>query len=148
MTRCWHLLLLLIIAGCDPCGNLECVTDEQLELEIKDKVTGKDLLTGSSKRYDTSVIRFYSLKGADTVKLYYGFYKNPSFSTPDSTGRFYVYTNDANPIYIRLNAMDTDTLRLNYEASRTKCCGIISSITAATHNGAKLTTKDSYHLAK
>jgi hypothetical protein len=124
----------LILSSCDPCNNLDCITDNHFgQFRIVNKVDGKDLVFGPNQIYDKSKIKFYILNGNDTTFFQY----NPikfSGNGYDSILEVRFYPETLTPVYMKLSDTDTDTLNVTYNTFKTKCCGTITEITKYRHN--------------
>jgi len=81
----------LILSSCDPCNNLDCITDNHFgQFRIVNKVDGKDLVFGPNQIYDKSKIKFYILNGNDTTFFQYSPIKFPGNSYDSVLGvKFY-----------------------------------------------------------
>lgn len=128
------LVVVLTFIACDPCKNLDCVSDSYGgQFRIVSKTDGKDLVFGPNAIYDKKKIKFYSLKGTDTVFFQYEPIKFPG-SGYDSILSVWFYPQIAAPAYIKLDNTDTDTLVLSYNTYNTKCCGTITEIINFRYN--------------
>jgi hypothetical protein len=59
---------LILFYSCDPCANLDCISDNyDGQFRIVNATNGNDLVFGPNKIYDKNTIKFYSLKGTDTT---------------------------------------------------------------------------------
>src|SRR5688572_27149575 len=68
----------IVVSSCDPCSNLDCITDNYHgQFRIVSASTGNDLVFGPTSVYDKNKIKFYSLKGTDTVFFDYQTIKLP-----------------------------------------------------------------------
>ncbi len=122
------LLTGLLFNSCDPCSNLDCLTDNyHAQFRIVSETGGHDLVFGPGKIYDKELIRFYSLKGTDTV-LYD--YQNIQFPGAwyDSILHVWFFPK-SDTAYMQLGNDDIDTLAISYRTFDTKCCGNITEIT-------------------
>ncbi len=123
-----------MIASCDPCRNLDCISDNLLgQFRIVSKTDGKDLVFGPHAVYDPAKIKFYSLNGTDTIFFQY---RPTSFRGTGSDSilsvRFFPIPTTA--AYMILNNADTDTLTITSTTFTTKCCGTITDIVKFRHN--------------
>jgi hypothetical protein len=124
----------LFFISCDPCRNLECATSVySAQFRIVRKTDGKDLVFGPNAIYDKSAIKFYTLRGADTLFFEYTTRK---FSGNGYDSIIYVnfFPETNTPVYMKLNAADTDTLSITYNSFGTRCCGTITEITKFRYN--------------
>jgi hypothetical protein len=65
-------ILALTLISCDPCDNLDCISDNHFgQFRIVSKTDGKDLVFGPNAIYDQTKIKFYSLNGNDTTFFQY-----------------------------------------------------------------------------
>ena len=56
-----------MIDSCDPCRNLDCISENHIgQFRIVSKTDGKDLVFSQNAVYDPAKIQFYSLSGTDT----------------------------------------------------------------------------------
>ena len=122
------ILLGLLFHSCDPCNNLDCLSDSYYgQFRIIRATDSGDLVFGPNKIYDKNQIRFYSLKGTDTTFFDYQTIKFPNMGY-DSI--LYIrFFPKADVAYMRLSNGDIDTLNLSYNTFNTKCCGTITEIT-------------------
>jgi hypothetical protein len=127
-------LFALTLNSCDPCGILDCISDNHFgQFRIVSKTDGKDLVFGPNAIYDQTKIKFYSLNGADTTFFQYAPAKFPG-SGYDSILYVRFFPETTTPAYIKLNNLDTDTLTITYNTFKTKCCGTITEITKFRFN--------------
>lgn len=129
------VMLATAFYSCDPCRNLDCVSDRyEGQFRITSATTGTDLLFGPNRVYDRNQVRFYALKGTDTT---YFTQQAVRFggTAYDSIlqVRFYPQTDVA---YLRLSNGDIDTLAISYKTTPTRCCGTITEITRFRYNNA------------
>jgi len=137
MLRNTTLFFIAFVFGfysCDPCNNLDCLSSNYFgQFRIVSTSDGRDLVFGAGSRYNSKTIQFYSLNGNDTS--YYD-YKPLRFPGCGHVSILYVYfypeTNK--PVYMKLSDTDTDTLHLTYNAFKSRCCGIITSIQSFQYN--------------
>ncbi len=128
------LISMIILSSCDPCRNLDCLASNYYgQFRIVSKVDGKDLVFGSTAMYDKTKIGFYSLNGTDTVHYEYTTIKFPN-SGYDSILYIHFFPQTTNPVFMRLNDSDTDTLSLSYNSFKTRCCGNITEIVNFRYN--------------
>ena len=125
----------LVFYSCDPCNNLDCITDNyDGQFRIVSATDGKDLVFGPDKIYDKGQIKFYFLKGADTTLFGY---QSVKFPGPGYDSillvRFFPETDTA---YMLLSDGDVDTLTISYKTFDTKCCDIITEIKDFRFNNA------------
>ena len=117
----------LVVPACNPCKNLDCITDNYYgQFRIVSAADGKDLVFGPNKVYDKDKIRFYSLKGTDTTFFQYEAIRFPQ-SGYDSVLAIKFYPK-ADIAYLQLSNSDVDTLAISYAITQTKCCGTITEI--------------------
>lgn len=127
-------ILALTIISCDPCDNLDCISDNHFgQFHIVSKTDGKDLVFGPNAIYDPSKIKFYSLNGTDTTFFQYTPIKFPG-NGYDSILYVRFYPETSTPAYMKLDNLDTDTLAITYNTFKTKCCGTITEITKFRYN--------------
>ena len=127
-------ILALTLISCDPCDNLDCISDNHFgQFRIVSKTDGKDLVFGPNAIYDQTKIKFYSLNGTDTTFFQYSPTKFPG-SGYDSILYVRFYPETTTPAYIKLSNLDTDTLTITYNTFKTKCCGTITEITKFKYN--------------
>ena len=122
------ILTTFLFYCCDPCANLDCLTSDYYgQFRIISATDGKDLVFGPSKVYDKNLIKFYSLKGIDTIFFDYQpiLFRNIGY---DSILHVNFYP-EADIAYMRLSDGDVDTFRISYNTFGTKCCGNITEIT-------------------
>ena len=122
------IVLGLVFSSCDPCNNLDCLSDNYYgQFRIVSATDGKDLVFGPTKIYDKNQIKFYSLKGPDTT---YFNYQTISFPNSGYDSILYVrFFPKADIAYMRLSNGDIDTFNVFYHTVDTKCCGTITEIT-------------------
>jgi hypothetical protein len=123
----------LFLTACDPCRNLDCVTDDyEGQFRILRSSDGADLLFGPQKSYTADSIRFYTLQNGDTTFLES---KAAYFTgaTYDSILQVRFFPK-ADTAYMRLPNGDVDTLQLTYETRNTRCCGTITELTNIRFN--------------
>ena len=122
------ITLIFFISACDPCNNLDCLSDNYYgQFRIVSATDGKDLVFGPNKIYDKSQIKFYSLNGTDTA---FFDYQTIKFQNIGYDSILYVrFFPKADLAYMRLSNGDIDTLNISYNTFGTKCCGTITKIT-------------------
>ena len=122
------IILALLFHSCDPCNNLDCLSDNYYgQFRIVRATDGKDLVFGPNKIYDKTQIKFYSLKGVDTTFFDYQTIKFPNTGYDSILHvRFFPKADIA---FMRLSNGDVDTLNISYNTFGTKCCGTITEIT-------------------
>ena len=122
------IILGLLLYSCDPCNNLDCLSDNYYgQFRIVKATDGTDLVFGPANIYDKNQIQFYSVKGTDTTFFEYQNIKSPSVGYDSILQvRFFPETDIA---YMRLSNGDIDTLNVSYNNLNTKCCGTITEIT-------------------
>jgi hypothetical protein len=132
------IFIVIFFSSCfiDPCSNLDCITDIHVgNFKIVRASDGTDLAFGPLRQYDKNQIKFFALKGNDTV-----FYKaditvmGNGFDTVFQVN-FFPKTELA---FLKLNSSDIDTLSISYKTYESKCCGIISEITGFKFNEAAI----------
>ncbi len=118
----------LLFYSCDPCNNLDCISDNYSgQFRIVKATDHKDLIFGPDKIYDKNAIKFYSIEGSDTT---FFDYQPMNFSNTGYDSVLYVrFFPKADTAYIRLSNSDIDTLTISYDTFNTKCCGTITEIT-------------------
>lgn len=118
------LILILFIASCvdNPCKNANGVCPDTYEtlFRIISKTDGKDLVYGSTKVYDKSKIKVFSIKGTDTAFANYEPYRLVKDGY-DSVLHFY-YSAKVDTLFIKLNNTDIDTIRVSYGLTEGRCC--------------------------
>ncbi len=135
-SKVFYTLLLLVFfsGGCDPCANLDCLSSNyHAQFRILSKDDGRDLVFGPDAVYDPLGIEFFALNGADTIFFQYDPIRFPN-TGHDSILLVHFYPETTAPVFMRLNAADTDTLQLSYRTFVTKCCGTITEITKFRYN--------------
>jgi len=119
------MILGLYLSSCNPCNNLDCPPPfPEGQFKILSLVNGNDLVFGSNKIYNKDQIKFYSLKGADTIFLNYEAIWYPG----DDSLLAVRFLPEIETAYIKLNNSDTDTLKMSYKTHVSKCCGTITSV--------------------
>lgn len=96
---------------------------------------GNDLVFGAGGIYRKDSIRFFSLKGTDTIFHNYGAGANP---TPGSDSLLYVTFDyrKLQEVYIKLSSTDIDTLQLEFATvDASPCCPDYSTVQPVTING-------------
>ncbi len=120
--------LTLFLASCT-CAYLDCVSSNyRFQFDIVSITDSTDLVFGRNRVYDKNKFRFYSLKGSDTIFYElkpYGYGLN---APEDSILTVWFYP-AADTAYMQLSNGDVDTLAMNFEMTKTKCCGTITEIT-------------------
>jgi hypothetical protein len=127
--------LALLLPSCDPCKNLDCLSDNYYgQFRIVSATDGRDLVFGPTRIYDKNQISFYSLKGTDTTFFDYQALRFPNTGYDSILHvRFFPKADIA---YMRLTNGDVDTLAIAYKTFGTKCCGTITEITNFRFNNA------------
>ena len=137
-----HFLLLffavLNIQSCvidRPCKNANDVCPDTYEslFRITSKTDGKDLIYGSSRVYDKSAIRIFSVRGADTTFANYQPYRLIKDGYDSVLSLRLTARIDA--LFIKLNSIDKDTITVSYGRSEGRCCSF-NSIRALSYNNA------------
>jgi hypothetical protein len=120
-------LLLLSLAACDPCKNLDCITSNYSgRFRIVSAANGNDLVFGPAAVYNMNQIKCYSMRGSDTV-----FFNTKALNVNGAGFDSVLYINffpESAVGYIRLSNTDTDTLGLSFRRYTSKCCGDITEI--------------------
>ncbi len=138
MSKCYKLSVLLcamvsFFYACDPCASLDCSTGKtNIQFSFVSTVTGKNLVFGPNKMYDTSQIKFYALKGRDTN--YFNFYSYLNANNSNDTALQIDFYSKIDTAYVRLNSTDTDTLTFSFKSYDTKCCGNLTDIITVRYN--------------
>ncbi|MET4075392.1 hypothetical protein [Hymenobacter sp. UYCo722] len=121
-----------LVSSCLTCSNVDCLgSDYTVYFSIVSATTGKNLVFGPDKLYRKEKIRFYTLRGSDTIVLDYK--AAPPLNSRDSVLQVYFYPKTG-VAYMQLNSRDTDTLSISYNTSTTKCCGTNTEITNLRFN--------------
>jgi hypothetical protein len=105
----------LCLTACDPCGNLDCVTDDyEGQFRILRSSDGADLLFGPQKMYTADSIRYYTLQNGDTTFLnaHAELLRGVDYDSILQV-RFFP---KADMAYMHLPNGDVDTLQLTYVA--------------------------------
>jgi hypothetical protein len=137
MTRILFFIFLnfsILFSSCDPCRNLDCISDSiSGQFRIVSKTGSKDLVFGPTSVYDKTKIKFYTLKGSDTIFFQYNTAK---FAGNGYDSILYVrfYPATMTSAYMKLSDTDTDTLDITYNTFKTRCCGTITEITKFRYN--------------
>jgi hypothetical protein len=147
MHHARFFIILLCLTACDPCRNLDCVTDDyDGQFRIVSATDGTELLFGTQKLYTADSIQFYTLQRGDTTFL------NGHAELLRSTGydsilrvRFFPKADTA---YMRLSNGDVDTLQLEYATRDTRCCGTITELTNIRYNKKTLSGKGIQEIRK
>ena len=124
-------------------GTRKCLMSENgATFRLINAVTGEDLVFGSSRVYDKTQIKFYSLRGADTIMHQYipGAYSN---AVQDSFLFVYFGTTLPEIAYIKLNASDTDTVSLRYRIFDKDCCPDVSYLVPDKFNNKPIESANS-----
>ena len=139
MSRYFKLLILLLIvsiffSACDPCGYLECATgNSQVKFKFISAATGRNLVFGPNKIYDTTQVKFFATRGRDTTFFKpYIYYDNAGFN--DTALQIEFYLN--NTAYIKFGNTDIDTITFSLEKYDTKCCKNQTDVTGVRYNNA------------
>ena len=122
------ILFGVIFYSCDPCKNLDCLSDNYYgQFRIIRATNGEDLVFGPNKIYDKNQITFYSLKNRDTIFFDYQAIK---LANTGYDSILYVrFLPKSDIAYMRLSNGDIDTLNIFYKTFDSKCCGTITEIT-------------------
>lgn len=111
LKKLYFLSLPLLFIGCDPCLDARICADT-FAFKIVDKSSGQDLVFGTSPIYRSdSVYLLTNLTG------YTG-----SFSRIDNNKFVSTLLFPTDTLFLRLTSTDTDTLFLNYDYVKNKCC--------------------------
>jgi hypothetical protein len=104
-------LLLIALCSCDPCLEMRSCAD-LFTFRIVDKVNQRDLVFDPNPAYNRdSVFLMTTLAG----------YAGP-MSSNDGTKFQSRLVIPVDTFYLRLNSFDTDTLLVNYDYVKYKCC--------------------------
>ena len=128
------LLTALFLSSCDPCGNIDCNDNERYEADFRiiSSFEGKDLLFGPTASYRKEAIKFYSLKGSDTI--FFPF-KAFDIKQPEYDSILLVdFISKPETAYIKLSNGDVDTLSLTFGQQQGRCC-IYNVIAEVSVNG-------------
>ena len=133
MRYCFLILATLCFSACDPCRNLDCVTDDyEGQFRVVRASDGTDLLFGPQRPYNPDSIRCYALQNGDTTffesKAAYA--PGPGFDSVLQV-RFFPEVNTA---YLQFGNKDVDTLQLQYETHNSRCCGVLTELTNIRYN--------------
>jgi hypothetical protein len=126
-------VLSLLLISCDPCNNIECVTDNATgQFRITSATNGSDLVFGPARVYDKNQIKFYSMAGTDTNFI-------PSVAIPYNTNGIdsiivVHFLPKPDIAYMRLSNGDIDTFNISYTTRPSKCCGNITDIVKFNFN--------------
>ena len=107
------VFLLIILSSCDPCVDNRLCADV-FSFKLIDKISKQDLVLGPGRVYSTDSVYL-------TTKLpgYSG-----SMSSYDSVNKRFQsrlsYPSDT--FFLRVSFADTDTILVNYEYLKSKCC--------------------------
>jgi hypothetical protein len=127
-------VLILSLLSCDPCDNLDCITDDYYgQFRIISKTDGKDLVFGPNAIYNLREIKFYSLNGTDTTFFQFEPTRFPGTGY-DSILYVRFFPKATANTYMKLSSLDTDTLAITYNTFNTKCCGTITEIIKFRYN--------------
>lgn len=122
------------LVSCDPCRNLDCISDNYYgQFRIVKNADGKDLIFGQSAVYNKAKLKFYRLSGSDTILFEHRYIKFSGIGY-DSIVYVNFYPETPSPVFIKLSDTDTDTLTITYNIFKTKCCGTITEITNFRYN--------------
>ncbi len=124
-------LSVVILLGCDPCRNLDCISSN-IEGRFRfSNQENKNLLYGEFAVYDS--IRFYSINGSDTT--FYSQYTQPiGDNFPDSILHITFNPPTNSIVFIDYDGIEKDTLDLTFHSYGTECCGTITNITNFRYN--------------
>ncbi len=126
-----YISFVIILSSC--CfGNRKCPQGNLgSSFRILNTINGEDLLFGPNSIYNKDSIKFFSIKGTDT--MFNTYYAGTHPSQPDSffTVGFY---NKEQTVYVKLNASDIDTMKLVYETYTSQCCDDVSTIKMMSYN--------------
>jgi hypothetical protein len=147
MRKLHYLLLffaVLIIESCvvdRPCKNAGdfCPDSYESLFRITGKLDGKDLLYGPDKVYDKSAIRIFSVRGADTAFANYQPYR--LMKDGYDSVLYFKLASRVDTLFVRLNAVDVDTITLSYGMSEGRCCSF-HAIRAMSYNHAAALPND------
>lgn len=128
MPYLFLFLAALLLCACDPCRNLDCVTDNyDGQFRIVSAATGDDLLFGSTAMFTKDDIRFFAWHGSDTIVFSsQAMYASGNGYDSVLQVRFYPKTDTA---YMQLGNSALDTLQMSFRTYNTRCCGTITEIT-------------------
>lgn len=129
------MLLDSFIVSC--VGDRPCMSyAPNAHFEFKNSQTGQNLLFGSGKIYDASLIKVYGLQGADTTFIPVFSGRNPS---SDSVFIIDFSAQKFDTAYIKLTATDVDTLAMLYELHKGYGdCTDTYTIDSISYNGANV----------
>jgi hypothetical protein len=134
-------LIIIIISSC--CfGNRKCVgDDDSARFRLVRRTDGSDLVFGSSRLYDKNSIRFYSLRGTDTIDHYYG--PGPGASL-NADSLLYVNGDHRqfDTVYLKLTTTDTDTLLYQYATVDGQCCPDFRMVRSVIYNNVPVSSLD------
>ena len=134
MKIIFYYIVILTLTSC--CfGNRKCPQDNKSTIfRLVDKTTGADLVFGPTGLYNKDSIAFFSLTGTDTVFHNYGAGPN---SSPGQDSLLFVSFDHRNfeTMFLRLNSLDVDTLRINYEIiDAGPCCNDYTNSQPLSYN--------------
>jgi hypothetical protein len=128
ITVLFALSIAMLFASCT-CAYMDCISSNyDGQFRIVRATDNADLVFGPERIYDKSNIRFFTLKGTDTIFFEYTPTAFGATASDDSVlnVRFFPRSDTA---YMQLSNGDVDTLALSFKTYRSKCCGTITEIT-------------------
>src|SRR4051812_49639899 len=114
--------LITLLANC--CPERKCLQTELWRaFRITDAQNGSDLIFGPNRCYDPYLVKMFSVSGSDTVyhNIRPGKYSPPPVTDSLLLGELSFGRYET--IYVRLNQVDTDTMKISYGYSDGgNCC--------------------------
>ena len=129
--------LLTIIAITTLLSSCDCMTskvgcapnDYSGEFKLISATTGHNLLYGNDRIYDKNQLKFYSLKGTDTI-----FFTHQTIILNHDSILAVDFNSRPAVAYMRFGNGDIDTLNISYASLDRKCCGMYQYISQFRYN--------------
>lgn len=132
-----YAVLCCTISGCCLMGTKCDPSETGLLFKVVRIPGGEDLVFGPSKIYHSDSIKFYSLRGKDTISHFY----RPEFDllVKDSVLSVNIDVANNEPVFVRLSSADIDTLHVIYRVrDGGRCCGDIRGIDQVMYNNSSM----------
>ena len=136
------LLSVIVLESCCLVPR-KCIQDGFLGAQFKiiSEQTGNDLLFGSTRVYDSSQIKIYSLYGTDT--LVYDYSLAPVSQHGDSALCVYFGLYRYDTVFMKFTNTDIDTLKLTYDLNdQSACCAPYHTLESILFNNRDVNYND------
>lgn len=138
------IILLFVISACEECRYANCPTKyDGIQFSLVSK-TGKDLLCGSTKRYEVDQIGVFSLND-EGKKVYSPI--SVELKTETNSVVAVILASDKQA-FLEVTNVVTDTMKFEFRANTSKCCGTYAELTKVFLNNRLICEDNSLFVIK